>query len=293
MGKISNYRVYVVILSVAACVAATILARNLLSSKEIMASVTPLEVELGMPVHYSDSTKGADNWLWEFGNGRSSVDRNGQYTFPEAGKYQVRLSMDNGLEKRFIVTVRPRIVDEEEQLVRIDAPETGIQGEYIVFRGEGLSNEWRWEFGESGVVDSREKSAIYTYEYPGVYEVLLTTEETQYPIRHTIEIFPHYLEGDTTDMETLIGNDIKEKLQNIIDQKPFNTNYNYILQNYLCGNPDTPVVINNTKKNDFYSYCQGLKILGRGKTKIGNVVIEPDASNNGCIRRLNVMQSDY
>lgn len=293
MSKFSNYRVYVIILSVALCIAAALLVRYyLLAPKEVKASVLLSEVEPGMPVQYADSTRGARHWLWEFGDGHSSSDRQGEHTFEKAGKYRVRLTVNGSREKRFIVNVRPSGADDADQLIKINAPQTGIQGEYIVFRGEGLSNEWRWEFGESGAVDSREKSAIYTYEYPGIYEVLLSTEETKYPIRHLIEIFPQYAEDDSTDAETLIGNDIKEKLQHIVDQKPFNTHYNYILSNYLCGNSNTLVIINNSKKNDFYSYCQGLKIIGRQRTTIENVVIELDPANDACVRKLNVIQSD-
>lgn len=294
MGKFSTYRVYVIILSVAVCIAAALLIRYyLLGTKEVKASVSPSEVELGIPVHYTDSTNGARHWLWEFGDGNSSTDRNGFHTFEKAGKYQVRLTVNGSHERRFFVNVRPVNTNDDVELIKINAPETGIQGEYLVFRGEGLSNEWRWEFGESGTVDSREKSTIYKYEYPGIYEVLLSTEETKYPIRHLIEIFPQYAEDDSTDVETLIGNDIKEKLQNIVDQKPFNTNYNYILNSYLCDNSNTLVIINNSKKNDFYSYCQGLKIIGRKKTTIESVVIELDPVNDACVRKLNVIQSDY
>lgn len=293
MNKFSTYRVYVIILSVALCIAAALLIRYyLLTPDEVKASVSPSEIELGTPVHYADSTRGADRWLWEFGDGHSSGEREGQHTFEEAGKYQIRLSVNGSHEKRFFVNVRASHTVDADQLIKINAPQTGIQGEYIVFRGEGPSNEWRWEFGESGIIDSREKSAIYKYESPGIYEVLLSTEETQYPIRHLIEIFPQYAEDDPADAEALIGSDIKEKLQNIVDQKPFNTNYNYILGNYLCSNSNTLVIVNNSKKNDFYSYCQGLKIIGRGRTTIESVVIELDPSNDACVRKLNVIQSN-
>lgn len=292
MGKLNNYRVFVIIGVIAVCIITALLVRNLFTTKEVRASVTPLDVEVGIPITYADSTKGADTWNWEFGNGDTSPLQSGQYTFPQTGKYQIRLTINGGLEKKFIINVRTPKANDDAQLIKIDAPKSGLQGEYIVFRGDGSSKEWRWEFGETGVVDSREKSAIYKYEYPGTYEVLLSTEETKYPIRHIIEIIPQYVENDSTNVETLIGNDIREKLQNIVDQKPFNTNYNYILSTYLCNNSNTLVAINNTKKNDFYSYCQGLKLIGRKKTKIENVVIELDPANDACVQKLNVIQSE-
>lgn len=292
MGKLNNYRVFVIIGVIALCIVMAFVIRNLFTTREIQASVSPLDIEIGQPINYSDSTKGSNSWLWEFGNGDESVLQQGKYTFAETGRYQIRLKVDNKQEKKFIVNVRAKSNNEGEQLVRIEAPHTGMQGEYIIFRGEGLSKEWRWEFGETGIVDSREKSAIYKYELPGNYEVLLSTEETQYPIRHLIEILPQYTEDESTDVESLIGNDIKEKLQNIIDQKPFNNNYNYVLSTYLCNNPNTLVVVNNNKKNDFYSYCQGLKIIGRKKTTIDNVIIELNPLNDACIQKLIVVQYD-
>lgn len=292
MGKLNNYRVIVIIGVIVLCIGVAFLIRSLLTTRNIHAAVSPLDIELGMPLNYADSTKGAASWVWEFGNGDSSPLKQGQYIFTETGRYQIRLTVDNKQEKKFIVTVRNKRAEDNEQLVRIKAPKSAMQGEYIVFRGEGSSKEWRWEFGETGVVDSREKSAIYKYELPGEYEILLSTEETKYPVRHHIEILPQYIEGDSTDVETLIGNDIREKLQNIVDQKPFNKNYNYIMSTYLCNNSNTPVIINNTKKNDFYSYCQELKIVGRKKTTVENVIIDLDPMNDACIRRLIIIQND-
>jgi hypothetical protein len=267
--------------------------RACFSSRQIAASVYPLEVELKTPVCFSDSTKNAGNWMWEFGNGDVSTEQSGHYFYRTEGKYQIRLIVDGKLEKKFIVNVKTKSSEDNlEQLINIIAPNSGLQGEYITFRGEGSSKEWRWEFGETGQTDSREKTAIYKYNEPGTYDVLLSTEETYYPIRHTIVIEPKYMDKDTLTVETMIGNDIREKLQAIVEQKPFNKNYNYILNTYLCGNPNTPIMVNNTKKNDFYSYCQGLKIVGNKRTNIEKVLIDMDEENTYCIVKLIVIQEE-
>jgi hypothetical protein len=52
------------------------------------------------------------------------------------------------------------------------------------------------------------------------------------------------------------------------------------------------VIINNTKKNDFYSYCQGLRLIGRRRTTIENVLIDIDPETEECIQKLIVIQSD-
>lgn len=291
MDKLLNYRVYIILGAIAIILGSTFLVRSCMYTREIQAIIGPLDVEQGTPISYSDSTKGAEKWNWEFGNGDISTDPKGQYTFPQTGKYQVRLTVNDNLEKKFIVNVRSPHADNSLDLIKIRAPKEALQGEYITFRGEGTSKDWRWEFGESNQVDAIEQTAIYKYELPGRYTVSLRTEETKYPILHTIDILPQYAEGDTTDVATIIGNDIKEKLQNIVDQKPFNKNYNYVMSTYLCNNPNTLVIVNNDKKNDFYSYCQGLKIIGKKRTRIENVLIDV-AETESCIKQLIVIQTD-
>ncbi|MDR3266790.1 MAG: PKD domain-containing protein [Tannerella sp.] len=291
MNKIFNRRMLIIVLVLSALIGLIFGLRTCLSVRQVQATVMPLDMEEGTPIQFADSTKGADLWYWEFGNGDSRTEQSGEYIYPTSGKYQIRLTVDGKLEKKFIVNVRSLRKDtQEEQLIQIVAPSVGMEGEYITFRGEGSSKEWRWEFGETGVVDARERTAIYRYHNPGVYEVLLNTEETKYPIRHIINIEPRYTEADTMSVETMISNDIKSKLQAIIDQKSFNSNYNHILQNYLCKNPNILVVVNNTKKNDFYSYCQGLKIIGRKQTIIDNVLF--DWNEDYCIVKLIVIQTD-
>jgi hypothetical protein len=291
MGKLLNHRIYIILIAVVLVLGITFLVRSCMYNREIRATVSPLDVEQGIPVLYADSTRGANKWLWEFGNGDTSPEQRGHYIFPGTGKYQVRLTVNGSLEKRFIVHVRSARKDGSLDLVRIIAPEEALQGEYITFRGEGSSRDWRWEFGETGQVDATEKTAIYKYGLPGRYTVNLRTEETRYPVLHTINIIPQYSESDTTDVASIIGNDIREKLQAIADQKPFNRNYNYVMDTYLCNNPNTPVIVNNDKKNDFYSYCQGLKITGRNRTKIENVLIDVEESES-CINKLIVIQTD-
>ncbi|MFR3524877.1 MAG: PKD domain-containing protein [Bacteroides uniformis] len=294
MGKIYTRKFLFVVAALLLCILIAILIRIFFSSRTVRMTLTPMEVEAGEAVYYADSTRNADVWLWEFGNGDVSHERSGRYVFKEAGRYQVRLQVDHSLEKRQIVTVRKKSNDYgSDQLVRMRAPETALQGEIVSFKGYGPSKEWRWQFGESGIVDSREQNPLYTYSEAGRYEIQLTTEDTQYPVRHTIEILPQYTENDSTDVLVLIGNDIREHLQAIVDGQPFNTHYNYILKKYLCGNPDIAVTVNNNKKNDFYSYCQGLKIIARRKTIIDEVFVDMgDNLHNECVMQLMVTQHE-
>lgn len=291
MDKIFSTRsLLTVLIVIGAVIIGFFLVRSCGGERVIRAEVSPTEITLGQWITYADSTRGASSHLWEFGNGDYSYEPSGRYLFSEEGRYQVRLRVDNKLEKLFMVRVRPDDSKRPDHLIRIVAPQTAVQGEFILFTAEGNDREWKWEFGESGIVDSREKTTIYAYLNHGTYQVSLSSENTQYPIYHQIEILPRYMETDSLDAMTMAGNDIKIRLQNIANGDSFNPNYNYILNTYLCGNPDVLVTINNNKRNDFYSYCQGLRFAGKNNTLIETVYVESDNPEKSCIDHIIVLQ---
>mgnify|MGYP000230589933 FL=1 len=294
MGKINNRKSFIIIGAVVLCIVIAYLISLSLREKTVIAYITPSDIEVGDAIQYTDSTKRADMWLWEFGNGDTSEERTGSYRFTQSGKYQVRLTVDRKYEKKFIVNVREKNNDKtDEELIKIEAPDFALQDEIISFHGIGDSKEWRWQFGETGMVDSREKNPLYANMDHCAHEMKVITAATHYPIRHTIQIEPNYQKNDSTDVLTLVGNDIRERLQAIVDGKPFNLNYNYVLNTYLCDNPDVVVTVNGDKHNDFYSYCQGLKIIGRKKLIIEEVVVDIGNSNTDeCIKKLLVTQSE-
>lgn len=293
MSKFINTKIFYIFLCSALLITVFFLfLRGCSSGREITASMWPVDPVVGQDVFFSDSTSEARNWNWEFGDGFTSALRSGKHSFGQVGVYKVRLTVDRNTERYFEIKVKENTDKQADWIVHIVAPSEAMQGENIVFRGEGRDEQWRWEFGESGMVDSREKTAIYAYTEPGSYEVLLSTEKTRYPVRHSINILPAYSENDSTDIMVLIGLDIKEKLQNIIDGKPFNTNYNYVVSKYFNNNPNTLVTVNNNKYNDFYSYCQGLRHIGRNSTIIETVIVETEGGQEEYISRIAVIQTE-
>ncbi|PRZ00194.1 PKD domain-containing protein [Marinilabilia salmonicolor] len=259
----------------------------------IEADASKTMVDQGEVIIFSDSTYNAQEWLWEFGDGNSSSKQQVRYMFQDPGRYKVRLTVNKKMENYFFITVKPGFQEKENQMVSIHAPHVAFEGELILFEGIGDAEQWRWEFGKTGIVDARSKSAVYSYSEPGVYEVMINTEKTKYPVRHQIEILPKYHEDDTNDVLAGICREIKEKLQNIVDGKSFNINYNYILHEYLDNNPDKIVIVNNERYNDFYSYCQGLRIVGRNNnTIIEKVSVELSDKEEKKISKIFVFQLD-
>ena len=290
MGKIFTKGNLIVFGAMSLLILASVIINYTFSDVPIRASISPLYVEVGSPIRYSDSTYKASHILWEFGNGDVSNDKNGFYTFKEPGVYQVRLIINREKSQNFLVNVKESRGRKDNKLVRIKAPSKVVQNESVVFMADGDSDNWSWEFGESGKVDSQERNPVYVYSKVGTYEVKLMAANMMYPVVHTIEVVPEFILVDPENPDDKAREDIKKRLQQIIDeQNVFNKNYEYLLKKYLSKNPNVPVLINGTNENDFSSYCYGLKIKGKQQsTVIMEVNFERD--KNKKIKRVMVNQ---
>lgn len=289
MNKLISKGQLIVLGSVILLIMMSFIIKSCTADTSIRASVLPLVVEVGSPIRFSDSTYNASTVLWEFGNGDVSREKSGEYVFKESGHYQVRLTV--GKEKVcFMVNVKEERAERRKQSVKIKAPSTVVQNERVVFMAVGDSDNWRWEFGETGQVDSQEQNPIHVYSKVGVYEVRLMAANMMYPIIHTIEVKPEFAIDESTDVDVQASDDFKERLQQIIDERNvFNANYNYLLKNHLDGNSNVMVLINGTNENDFYSYCNGLKIMGKQQSTV-ILDVNPERDSNGRIKRLLVNQ---
>lgn len=287
MNRIVSTGQLIVVGSMLLMVAFSFLIRSCTADTSIHASVSPLYVEVGQPVRFCDSTYNATDVLWQFGNDDFSREKTGTYTYDKPGTYQVTLTVNKDQKQNFLVNVKDSRQEKDKQMVRIIAPSKVKVGEIVVFKSDGDSDNWRWEFGESGKVDSQDQNPTYVYSKPGTFEVKLLASNMKYPISHKIIVDPMIVV--INNLVDSINEDFRIKLQTIIDKKKFNENYNYLLKKYLRNNSKTIVSINGTNENDFYSYCQGLLIKGKQEsTVISEVKVERDANNR--IKRVLVTQ---
>ncbi|MFB9076284.1 PKD domain-containing protein [Flavobacterium procerum] len=236
--------------------------------------------------------------VWYFGNGDSIVsNENVEYKYEKTGKYLVTLKIDNKFDfSKQINIVNGRRMTAKDSIPKIFCEEFGYVGEEIVFTAYSpSSNNWYWEFGETGTIDSYEKQAIYVFSKPGIYTVKLETDKTRYPITREIEIFQLYepfKEPEIVDSVGIVINDIKKRLQIIAnlstrDTKLYKEQVNYIKKKYICNDlSDVVVVVNEEKYNDFLSYCQGLHYLDGNATIIQDVKLDTIK----CFKQINITQ---
>lgn len=290
MNKLFSKGQLSILATILLLIVVSMIIKSCSSEVNIRASVSPLNVEIGNPIRFSDSTYNASEVFWEFGNGEISQEKCGSYTFKEIGNYRVRLTVDKEKSQCFVVNVKERKTGRNNRFVKIKAPSSVVQNERVVFMADGDSDNWRWEFGESGQVDSQEQNPIYVYSKVGVYDVKLMASNMMYPVVHTIEVLPEFAIDESTDTDVQASDEFKERLQQIIDERNvFNANYNYLLRHYLSGDSNVIVLINGTNENDFYSYCNGLKIMGKQQSTV-IIDVNPERDANGKIKRLLVNQ---
>lgn len=264
------------------------------SDNDIAADVYPLQLQVGDTLYFSDNTPFATHKRWSFGDGAVAVSDSGTYRYSKAGYYQVAILINSQYSKIMNVHVMEKaaVTDLSDSLVTVNAPHIGMQFENIIFRSRAINaTAYRWKFGESGNIDSKEPLAIYSYQKPGDYTVLLYTNTTEYPVLHKIKILPAFKTvNDSISLDNTyerIDNDFKTHLQQIANGSNFNSNYNYLLNTYLCRNEKAIIKVNGSRINDFNSYCLGLQ-FDKGTT-IFNVKCGFD-DNQKCVKKVEVQQ---
>lgn len=116
-------------------------------------------------------------WLWDFGDGETSTDRNPVHEYVQPGEYEVSLTVttDGGTN----TVVRPGyIVVSAVPMVDFDASPTGgsaplnVQFTDRSMPGTSAITSWFWEFGDG--TTSSAQNPLHIYSAPGSYTVSLT-----------------------------------------------------------------------------------------------------------------------
>lgn len=277
------------------------LQRKAVNSDDIVAMAFPANLTVGDSLKFEDKTDNAKTKKWDFGDGKTSEKNKGVHFFSKAGFYEVKLTIDNKYTKTFPILVSNRTTEQPlsvETTALIDGPTQAMQLENVIFKAiSSTGRVFTWKFGETGLVDSKEKMGIYSYKKPGNYIVTLFTDDNEEPITHQIRILPAYnpleaVEQDISttevDVESDIDNDLKRVIQQIAYGNNFNSNYNYLLRSYMCNNDNVAVTVNEEKVKNFYYYLTGLQF---DKNNIIQEVKATYDNQQTCIIKLEITQS--
>ncbi|MCZ4223969.1 PKD domain-containing protein [Pedobacter rhodius] len=268
---------------------------SLFEKRTVDARILKDEIYLNEDLVFTDNTPKASKWLWEFGNGAKATTQNGAYHYDKPGAYIVRLTVDGELKEQFPLNVRDTVRNVVDSVLTISGPTSGVVNEEVRLEGDGQGKDFEWSFGETGRVDVKGKTALYTYRAPGKYVVRLRTDKSRRPVYHTIlvtdpnaEIVEDLVTPGDGERKTI--DDIRARLQAIANGADFNSNYYYLVNKYMCGSEKVTVNVEmngKKKQTDIYSYCMGLTFGGEIAVDEAQLTIKP---NSSCASLLNIKQ---
>ncbi|MDW5551992.1 PKD domain-containing protein [Methanosarcina sp.] len=127
-----------------------------------------------LSVQFTDFSKNADGWNWNFGDKSTSTQQNPVYIYSRAGNYNVTLTVNNknGTDSK-IATIT--VLAQPGFSV---SPISGKSPLSVSFTDQstGSPASWKWDFGDG--TNSTEKNPVHIYRKSGKYSVTLTLNET-------------------------------------------------------------------------------------------------------------------
>jgi len=127
-----------------------------------------------LSVQFTDFSKNADGWKWDFGDGSDSTKQNPTHTYSRAGNYNVTLTVNNtnGTDSKIAaVTVLAQPAFSASKA----SGKTPLSVSFTD-QSTGSPASWNWTFGDGTY--STEKNPVHVYKKSGKYSVTLTLNET-------------------------------------------------------------------------------------------------------------------
>jgi len=130
------------------------------------------------PVHFKDLTRNnPTDWLWDFGDGGYSQEREPTYYYPTVGNYTVNLTAYNVAAPGGVTVTKTNYITVTNEPIACMCAEplggTVPPGMTINFTDCSLNTDgvsWGWVFGD-GEAGSLHKNVTHTYTAPGTYQV--------------------------------------------------------------------------------------------------------------------------
>jgi len=141
-------------------------------SSNVSSGYAPLSVQ------FTDSSKNATSWNWDFNDGSSSTKKNPLHTFYKSGTYTVNLTVRNvnGTDYKLAtiyVLVKPQPVLPTANFS--SNVSSGYAPLDVQFNDSSKNaTRWNWDFENDGKIDSTDRNPMHTYSSAGTYTVNLT-----------------------------------------------------------------------------------------------------------------------
>lgn len=131
-----------------------------------------------LDVTFTDKSKNAETWSWDFGDGNNSTDQNPTHTYAANGAYDVKLVITNssilvGDTAISMDSVIKTLTVTNNSAVTIANFEYNVTAYNAQFTDKSVNAiSWSWDFGDGAT--SNEQNPSHTYSSLNTYNVKLT-----------------------------------------------------------------------------------------------------------------------
>lgn len=213
--------------------------------------ISPNVVTVGETVQFDAEKEGGVSWEWSFGetSNTDALDKNPSYRFKTVGEKKITLIVNGDLEHTAVKTIYV-------------APKT---------------------------INAKQKIDIKSYEFerPHAAFSLPRGEAQKDPLVDMLQYIPvapkTKSKKDSAIAEKKAPEISNEQFQLLLNQVAAQTKTKDDFKDYLCGNFEVPVVINDKKLMPFDQFCQNL--MGK-KIKITALRLNKDSKN--CIQNITI-----
>lgn len=187
-----TYTVTLIVTSNAGCAAS--FTMNITVNPNPVAGFTVSNVCRDVVASFTNTSTGATNYSWNFGNGASSTAQHPVYQYPNPGTYNVTLIAQSGAGC-YDTIVQP-ITIYPEPIANFNFV-NACDGNPIVFTdastigGGGVINQWNWNFGNGNTSTQQNPSETYGNDGPKTVILIVTTADgCSDTISKTITVYP-------------------------------------------------------------------------------------------------------
>jgi len=167
--------------------------------------VASFEIENGsgivpLNVKFLDTSIFPETWLWDFGDGSTSITQNPMHVYRSAGTYSVTLTvMNSGGSNQYSQKACIHVALEPLSVDFSSSGQQGVIPYYVTFYPDikGEIENWQWDFGDGTI--SYDFQPTHVYQTIGQYTVTLSasrlTETVQQSYANFIQTSGHRISG--------------------------------------------------------------------------------------------------
>ncbi|MGN6435651.1 MAG: PKD domain-containing protein [Agriterribacter sp.] len=129
-------------------------------------------------VDFSGTATGANEWMWDFGDGTTATEQNPQHTYTDTGRFDVTLTaLNNGCPAAAVT--KTGVVFKQAPVAKFDFRLDCINRKAVAFIDSSITDasltplSYLWEFGD-GQTSTAATPGTHTYANYGSYQVQLT-----------------------------------------------------------------------------------------------------------------------